>query len=139
MFFDILITVKAVVVPAATSLLYFRQANGDFWFRAAVSEDIGIDWGYEYHQDSFNYGTPAEVLLQGGARDALCQVLSLWIPLVPVDAQSGCLSLVKGSHKQGKIPWEGPVAGWPDGVEQYGTDVCAEAMEPGDGTPRQLQ
>ena len=30
------------------------QANGDFWFRAAVSEDIGVQWGYEYHQDSFN-------------------------------------------------------------------------------------
>jgi hypothetical protein len=109
------------------------QANGDYWFRAAVSEDIGVDWGYEYHQDSYNYGTLSELLGVGGDGAPPCQVLSLWIPLVSVDQHSGCLSLVRGSHLSGKIPWEGPAAGWPEGVSQFGTEVCAEAMEPGDG------
>ena len=67
---------------------------------------------------------------------AALQVLSLWIPLVSVDANSGCLSLVKGSHKLGKIQeagsHQGGGSGWPNGLAQYGT-VCAEAMEPGDG------
>ena len=31
------------------------------------------------------------------------QVLTLWLPLVPVDRTSGALSLVKGSHRLGKI------------------------------------
>jgi hypothetical protein len=110
------------------------QAKGDFWFRAAVSEDIGVDWGYEYHQDSFNYGTSSKFL----GDDAQCQVLSLWIPLVSVDADSDCLSLVKGSHLRGKIQEAGSHqdpsggTGWPRGVSHFGT-VCEEAMEPGDG------
>ena len=53
------------------------QANGDFWFRAAVSEDIGVDWGYEVHQDSFNYGTPPEFLEEQTPAGAICQVQSL--------------------------------------------------------------
>ena len=53
------------------------QANGDFWFRAAVSEDIGIDWGYEYHQDSFNYGTPPEFLEEQTPAGASCGVVAL--------------------------------------------------------------
>ena len=52
-----------------------------------------------------------------------------------VDANSGCLSLVKGSHKLGKIQeagsHQGGGSGWPHGVAQFGT-VCEEAMEPGD-------
>ena len=63
-------------------------------------------------------------------------MLSLWIPLVSVDANSGCLSLVRGSHKLGKIQeagsHQGGGSGWPNGLAQYGT-VCEEAMEPGDG------
>lgn len=31
------------------------------------------------------------------------QVVTLWLPLVPVDHTTGALSLVKGSHRQGKI------------------------------------
>ena len=31
------------------------------------------------------------------------QVMTLWLPLVPVDHSSGTLSLVKGSHRRGKI------------------------------------
>jgi hypothetical protein len=49
-----LYTCPACRAIATTLLGPEVQANGDFWFRAAVSEDIGIDWGYEYHQDSFN-------------------------------------------------------------------------------------
>ena len=30
-------------------------------------------------------------------------MLTLWLPLVPVDRTSGALSLVKGSHRLGKI------------------------------------
>ena len=64
------------------------QANGDFWFRAAVSEDIlpgDMSWGYEFHQDSYNYGGS----LAHPPGEAPCEVLSLWIPLVDVDGSSG--------------------------------------------------
>ena len=38
---------------------------------------------------------------------------------------------MRGSHKRGLIPWDGPAAGWPDGVAQYG-EVTAEPMQVGD-------
>jgi len=31
-------------------------------------------------------------------------VLSLWIPLASCDAHTGCLQLVRGSHRQGLVP-----------------------------------
>jgi hypothetical protein len=81
--------------------------NGDYYFRPAVSDTI-VDWGLEYHQDSFNYGgdihaRPLRPQVEG------LQVLTLWLPLVPVDETSGALSLVKGSHRRGKI-WPATIA-----------------------------
>jgi hypothetical protein len=90
-------------------------ANGDFYFRPAVS-DMVVDWGLEYHQDSFNYGgditaRPVTPQLVRGL-----QVLTVWLPLVPVDHQSGALSLVRGSHRRGKI--------WPATIAKEDREPC---------------
>ena len=73
---ELLGVAKAILGPELT-------ANGDWWFRPAVSEKIGVHWGYPYHQDSYFYG--------GSVRPEDCQVVSLWLPLVDVDERSGCL------------------------------------------------
>ena len=77
------------------------MANGDYYFRPAVS-DLIVDWGLEYHQDSFNYGGDIHAE-QLNPRVKGLQVLTLWLPLVPVDDKTGTLSLVRGSHRRGKI------------------------------------
>ncbi|WP_024806325.1 phytanoyl-CoA dioxygenase family protein [Nocardia sp. BMG51109] len=50
-----------------------------------------IDW----HQDAFNSDSWDE---------ADSRILTCWIPLVPVDAESGCLAVVPGSHRHGVLP-----------------------------------
>lgn len=50
-----------------------------------------IDW----HQDAFNSD-------DWNAADS--RILTCWIPLVPVDVDSGCLAVVPGSHRQGVLP-----------------------------------
>lgn len=50
-----------------------------------------IDW----HQDAFNCPRWDE-------NDS--RILTFWIPLVPVDEESGCLAVVPGSHGQGVLP-----------------------------------
>jgi hypothetical protein len=73
---ELLDVVRAILGPELT-------ANGDWWFRPAVSEKIGVHWGYPYHQDSYFYG--------GSVKPGDCQIVSLWLPLVDVDERSGCL------------------------------------------------
>jgi hypothetical protein len=82
-------------------------ANGDYYFRPAISDDI-VDWGLEYHQDSWNYGGDIDAKPRRQLVDGL-QVLTLWVPLVAVDGTSGALSLVRGSHKLGKL-WPATIA-----------------------------
>ena len=48
-----LITHDALLTVARTLLGPEVTANGDYYFRPAVS-DLIVDWGLEYHQDSFN-------------------------------------------------------------------------------------
>jgi hypothetical protein len=47
-----------------------------------------------------------EFLTQGGTPKlgAEPEVLSLWIPLANCNAHTGCLQLVKGSHRRGLVP-----------------------------------
>jgi hypothetical protein len=47
-----------------------------------------IDW----HQDAFN---------SAEWHEADGRILTFWVPLVPVDPESGCLAVVPGSHNQG--------------------------------------
>lgn len=48
---------------------------------------------------------PYACFVQGGTPSlgAEPEVLSLWIPLANCDAHTGCLQLVKGSHRQGLV------------------------------------
>jgi hypothetical protein len=89
----LLALVRALLGPEIT-------ANGDYHFRPAVSPDLGVPWGYSHHQESHYYQGTVD---PGGT----LQVLSLWLPLVDVDETSGCLSLVRGSHRHGLLPWCG--------------------------------
>ena len=37
--------------------------------------------------------------------DSMCDhVISVWLPLVPVGARSGCLQVIAGSHRKGLKP-----------------------------------
>lgn len=68
-------------------------ANGDFWVRPKTPGDPATT--LEWHQDSFYCG---------GVPSPGLTILSLWIPLVDVDAGNGCLDLIPGSHRHGPIP-----------------------------------
>eukprot|EP01043_Picozoa_sp_COSAG02_P026526 COSAG02_NODE_1532_length_12086_cov_6.489447_6_plen_320_part_00 len=102
-----LITHDALLAVARLLLGPEVLANGDYYFRPAVS-DLIVDWGLEYHQDSFNYGGDIHAE-QLSPRVKGLQVLTLWLPLVPVNHRTGTLSLVKGSHRRGKI-WPATIA-----------------------------
>ncbi|MBI2502614.1 MAG: phytanoyl-CoA dioxygenase family protein [Candidatus Latescibacteria bacterium] len=89
--------------------------NGDFWVRPKAPGDLATTLAW--HQDSFYYG---------GVVAPHLQVLSVWIPLVEVDQGNGCLKLVPGSHRFGRIParanqnnHQEPVAP----ISTYGTPV----------------
>ncbi len=98
-------------------------ANGDFWVRPKVPGDVTTTLAW--HQDSFYYGGVVEPHLQ---------VLSLWIPLVDTDQGNGCLKLVPGSHRFGRIPSRADQNNHQEPVEPistYGTPV-EEPMRVGD-------
>ncbi|MBM3277825.1 MAG: phytanoyl-CoA dioxygenase family protein [Candidatus Handelsmanbacteria bacterium] len=106
----------ALIGPAIT-------ANGDFWVRPKAPGDqtTTLTW----HQDSFYYG--------GVAAEHL-QVLSVWIPLVDVDVRNGCLKLVPGSHRFGRIPARANQHNHQEPVEAVATygQVVDEPMRMGD-------
>lgn len=82
-----------------------------------------IDWHQDAHY-SPNYD-PANDTPQ----------ISVWMPLVPVDEQSGCLQVARGSHKRGyrpmvKVERNGLVGLGPDDLRDI--DACSCVMRPGD-------
>ena len=87
--------------------------------------------------DSFFYG--GEV-----SPPARTDIISVWIPLVPVGPTTGALRLVRGSHRHGKLPLE--FGAWQAGewvqdeqeMRRYGELVCEE-MQPGDGECQRRQ
>ena len=87
--------------------------------------------------DSFFYG--GEV-----SPPARTDIISVWIPLVPVGPTTGALRLVRGSHRHGKLPLE--FGAWQAGewvqdeqeMRRYGELVCEE-MQPGDGECQRWQ
>ena len=75
-----------------TALLGSEVAwTGSFAVRVKLpeSEETRFPW----HQDTQYYGNPTQHL----------HVISVWIPLVDVDEQNGCLQLLAGSHRWGLL------------------------------------
>lgn len=106
----------ALIGPAIT-------ANGDFWVRPKAPGDVTTTLAW--HQDSFYYG--------GVVADHL-QVLSVWIPLVDVDPHNGCLKLVPGSHRFGRMPARANQNNHQEPVEPIGSygQIIDEPMRVGD-------
>lgn len=86
-----LITDESVTTIAIALLGPKITAHGDYWVRPnmAGDPDSALDW----HQDSHYYG---------GTTDGF-RVITVWIPLVDVDEHNGCLQVIPGSHKLGKV------------------------------------
>ncbi len=77
------------------------------------------------HQDNFYYHLDPP------------QLMGVWIPLEPIDAENGCLRYVVGSHRKGIRNHIGSsVYGFSQGVADYGPDDWAHETrlfaEPGD-------
>ena len=84
-----LISHRGLVDVAASLLGPDVVVGGNFWVRPKVPGDMRttIPW----HQDSNYFGEDTAEL----------KVLSVWLPLVDVNADNGCLQLIGGSHKWG--------------------------------------
>ncbi|MBM3261862.1 MAG: phytanoyl-CoA dioxygenase family protein [candidate division Zixibacteria bacterium] len=67
------------------------QFNGDYWIRTKLPGDSVTT--FPWHQDSGYYGDPTPF-----------HILSLWIPLVDVDEENGCMQVIPGSHRWGLLP-----------------------------------
>ena len=68
------------------------QFNGDFWVRSKLPNETAST--YPWHQDSGYYADGTEQH----------HILSMWIPLVDVDENNGCMQMMPGSHKWGLLP-----------------------------------
>ena len=75
--------------------------NGDYWIRFKMP--TGGESVFPWHQDSIYYNGNVDsdrpVIFSEES-----QILTVWIPMVDVDEQNGCLQIVPGSHKQGLRP-----------------------------------
>ncbi|RAP78415.1 phytanoyl-CoA dioxygenase family protein [Paenibacillus montanisoli] len=72
-------------------------ANGDWWVRSKLPHEDKTT--YPWHQDSFYYGGQ-------DAWNPDFHILSVWIPLLDVDTVNGCLQLIPGSNKWGRVPFQ---------------------------------
>lgn len=68
------------------------RAHGDYWIRPKVPGDPHTTLAW--HQDSNYYG---------GKTSSGMEVLTVWIPLVDVDENNGCMKVVRGSNQHGSI------------------------------------
>ena len=106
-----LLTHRAVTRIATSLLGQEITAHGDYWVRPNMATDPATK--LEWHQDSHYYG--------GGT--AGFQVPTVWIPLVDVDEHNGCLQVLPGSHRQGRVAARHAESGqWTpaEEVERYG-------------------
>ena len=106
-----LLTDRALTHIAASLIGEEITAHGDYWVRPNMATDPATT--LEWHQDSHYYG----------GETAGFQVLTVWIPLVDVDEQNGCLRVVPGSHHLGKVAARHVESGQltpAEAVEHYG-------------------
>ena len=75
--------------------------NGDYWIRFKMP--TGGESIFPWHQDSIYYNRNVD-LGEEVTFSQESQILTVWIPMVDVDEQNGCLQIVPGSHKQGLRP-----------------------------------
>ena len=75
--------------------------NGDYWIRFKMP--TGGESVFPWHQDSIYYNGNADPGQQVTFSEE-SQILTVWIPMVDVDEQNGCLQVIPGSHKQGLRP-----------------------------------
>ena len=75
--------ISSIVFPKAESYLYnYRPLFGNFMVKKpnpTFSLDMHADWTYV---DEENF-----------------QSVAIWVPLIDVDAENGCLGIIEGSHK----------------------------------------
>ena len=75
--------------------------NGDYWIRFKMP--TGGESIFPWHQDSIYYNGNADAGQQVTFSEE-SQILTVWIPMVDVDEDNGCLQIIPGSHKQGLRP-----------------------------------
>ena len=91
---EILDIVASLIGPEIT-------VNGDYWVRFKMP--TGKQSVFPWHQDSTYYNGNADPNQQVILSER-SQILTIWIPMVDVDEQNGCLQVIPGSHKQGLRP-----------------------------------
>ncbi|MDP6596779.1 MAG: phytanoyl-CoA dioxygenase family protein [Candidatus Poribacteria bacterium] len=96
-----LITHAAILDIAASLLGSEITANGDYWLRFKMP--TGDDSVFPWHQDSIYYNGNADPD-QSVILSEQSQILTVWIPMVEVNEQNGCLQIIPGSHKRGLRP-----------------------------------
>ena len=101
---------------------------GNYWIRPMTCNDMMGK--YPLHQDSHFYGGEC-------SEPSRCDILTVWMPLVPCDAKTGALQLVRGSHTHGKISLDykaRPEGGLQEPLADYSHygELHVEPMMPGD-------
>lgn len=88
-------------------------------------DPMGRTQAVAWHQDAYYYK---------GWEPGDGTLVSVWMPLVPVDAQTGCLQFAAGAHQRGWLPRQRLVDGEYGTAERdlEGVDVRTAVMDPGD-------
>jgi phytanoyl-CoA hydroxylase len=101
--------VDTKIVDAVEALIGQEiRFNGDYHVRPKLPhQDLTV---VPWHQDAYYYGGKESA-------NPLFPIVSIWIPLVDVNEDNGCLQFVPGSHKWGMKPeWNEKIPNLNDGM-----------------------
>jgi len=113
-----LLTKSNRMINAVNKLMEGDSAVCHFHSKLMQKEPkVGGAW--EWHQD-YGYWYKNEFLLPG-------QMMSVMIAITEANKKNGCLQVIKGSHKMGRI--EHGFAGEQVGASQHYVDLCLRTME----------